>query len=247
MKRCAKYLSILALALTCGWSTAGELEDIIAKNIESKGGRKAIESIESLRMSGKMVLPSMGAEFPIVITSKGKSVHFKTTFQGASMEMGVTAEDAWMINPMMGSPDPQDLPPEMSEQVARNSDMFEGFLIDYKEKGYEVSLLGKEDVEGTECHKISVTRGDEDPITVYLEAESCIEIKIVMKASDMMGNNYEAHNYFSEYQEVAGMMMAHTTTTKDANGTVLTEMVFEKLEPNIAVEDSFFERPPAGQ
>jgi len=247
MIRFTKKALIFVTLVTSVGLFAGELEEIIATNIESKGGRKAIESMTSIRMSGKMVLPSMGAEFPVTITAKDKMARFSTDFQGATMEMAITPDDAWMINPMTGSNDPQDLSPDMRAQMSRSQDMFEGFLTDYEEKGYEVTLLGKEDVEGTECYKVSVKTDDDHEITLYLETESCIEIKAVMQATDAMGNTYEAHNYFSEYQEVGGMMLAHNTTTKDANGTVLTEMVFEKIEANIEVEDSFFARPKSGQ
>ena len=47
-----------------------------------------------------------------------------------------------------------------AEELAEAQDNLDaqGELIDYAAKGHKVELIGKEDVEGTECFKLKVTK-----------------------------------------------------------------------------------------
>jgi len=241
-----ELISIFALLLTLGLGQslqAGELEDIIATNIASKGGRAAIDNIESLRIDGKMVMAAMGMEMPFTINVKDRKVLFSANLQGTRIAFGLTPEDSWMIMPITGSMEPQDMPDAQRDEMRQNMDNMAGYLVDYEEKGHEITLLGKEEIEGTECYKLGIKTKAGTEITLYLETESCIEIKSVGQSTGMTGESFEAHTYFSEYQEVAGMMIAHSIATKNADGTLLNEMVLEKIEANVDLDDDFFARP----
>ena len=44
----------------------------------------------------------------------------------------------------------------------------QGSLVDYKAKGHSVEYLGKEDVEGTEAHKLKLTHKSGKTETMFL-------------------------------------------------------------------------------
>jgi len=53
----------------------------------------------------------------------------------------------------------------------------DGPLIDYQSRPH-LELQGKEKVEGTDCYKLKVTLKNGDIRTIYVDAESNLEIKI---------------------------------------------------------------------
>ena len=58
-----------------------------------------------------------------------------------------------------------------------------GPLVDYKAKGYTLDYLGTEDVDGTDAHKLRVTRPNGDVIYVYLDPDYFLEIRTSTAAS----------------------------------------------------------------
>ncbi len=58
---------------------------------------------------------------------------------------------------------------------------FDGPLVDYKEKGNTVEYLGKEEMEGTKVHALKVTKKNGDVATLYLDADSFLELKAVAR------------------------------------------------------------------
>lgn len=243
MKKFSLLSAVLLLSL--GFVNAGddEINKIINANLEAKGGVEALQNIKSMNVSGKMVMMGGQMELPMNITfARPGKMLMSMSMQGMEIKIGVTEEDAWMVMPMMGTTDPQDVPAAQMEQINQQRD-FEGPLVNWKEKGTQIELVGKEEVEGTECYKLKVTPKDGTTYHLYMDTESFVEIKMVGESMDTMGNTFEAHTYFSEFNEVGGFMMAHNITTKTGDGMTMMEMVMDKFEVNAEIEDASFERP----
>jgi len=65
----ARYVWIpLALLLIATGAAAQTVDEIVAKNIESRGGLEALQAIQSVRITGKMAI--MGNESPIRVEWK---------------------------------------------------------------------------------------------------------------------------------------------------------------------------------
>src|SRR5437773_972316 len=56
---------------------------------------------------------------------------------------------------------------------------FAGILVDYQAKGYALDYLGTEDVDGTEAHKLRVTRPNGDITYVYLDPDYFLEVRAI--------------------------------------------------------------------
>ena len=65
------------------------------------------------------------------------------TVQGMTGMQAYDGKNAWMVMPFMGKKDPEAMPAEGTKLVAEESD-FDGPLVDWKEKGHKVELVGKE-------------------------------------------------------------------------------------------------------
>ena len=108
-----------------------------------------------------------------------------------------------------------------------------GPLVDYAAKGHKVELLGKEDVDGTECYKIKVTLAGGKDETYYIDPASnmIIRIKKIQKAN---GQEQEIQSDFSDYKEVGGVKMAHSI------GLPFGTMLLSSIKVNQTIPDSAF-------
>lgn len=231
---------ILMLIILFGiQATAQTLDEILKNNYEAQGGYDKIKAVKSIKITGKQLV--QGMEIPFIIQQKRPSLlHVEATVQGQSIIQAYDGETAWMVNPLTGSTDPQTLPEEQAKRIIEQADM-DGHLVDYKEKGHEVELIGKEDMEGTEVYKLKVTLKNGDIRYDYLDAEFFLELKVVAKIKQQ-DTEIEAETYFSDYKEVDGMMMAHSLETKRA-GTVVSQITIDNIALNVEVDDSIFKMP----
>ena len=232
-------LALLApLAPTASAQTADEL---IAKNIEAKGGLAKIKAVKSMRATGKMI-GGPGMEFPFVMMNKRpKSTRMEFTFQGMTGMQVYDGKTAWMSMPFMGKKEPEVMPPDESKIIEEQGD-FDGPLMDYKEKGHTVELAGKEQVEGADAYKLKVTLKGGDVRAIYLDAETYLEIKVEAKRM-VRGSEVEGETLLSDYKEVGGMMMAHMMESGAKGSPQRQKIVIEKIELNAEIADSLFAMP----
>lgn len=217
------------------------VESLIAKNLEAKGGRETLESVESARLTGTMNMGGMEAPFVFEWKAPDK-VRIEFTIQGMTGIQAYDGETGWAVMPFMGKTDPEKMSAEDTAQIKSDSD-FRGPLFDPEEKGYEVEYLGEEDVEGTPTYKLKVTKEGGDVSTLYLDKEYYLEIK-QDDTRTMRGQQMESQTAIGDYKEVEGLMIAHShdITSSMMPGQSQT-MLFEKVELNPEIADDRFEMP----
>src|SRR5262245_21906725 len=214
------------------------VDELIAKNVAAKGGMEKLKAVKSMRATGKM-MGMQGMEFPFVMTNKRpKMTRMEFTFQGMTGMQVYDGKTAWASMPFMGKKEPEVLPPDQAKDVEEQAD-FDGPLVDYKDKGNTVELVGKEQVEGADAYKLKVTLKGGDVRTIYLDAETYLEIKIASKRM-VRGTEVENEAYLSDYKEVEGLMIPHVMENAQVGSPVRQKLVIEKVEINPTVDDSFF-------
>jgi hypothetical protein len=139
-----------------------------------------------------------------------------------------------------GSKDPEKMPEEQIKEVKQQADP-DGPLVDYQEKGHTVELIGKEDMEGTPVYKLKLTLKTGDVQYLYLDGGSFLLLKQTAKRK-VQGTEMEVDVYFSNYKSVNGLMIAHSTESKMRSQTAV-QMIYEKVEMDVAVDDSIFKMP----
>jgi hypothetical protein len=77
-----KVLGFVALAVLVAAPAAPQsVDDIIAKNVDAKGGLAKLKAVKSMRATGKMTI-GPGIEAPIVLSRSGRSPRLDITVQG---------------------------------------------------------------------------------------------------------------------------------------------------------------------
>jgi outer membrane lipoprotein-sorting protein len=241
MKR--KTFACLFLAGLMGTAVwAQTADEIVAKNIEAKGGREKMKSVQTMRISGKMMM-GPGMEAPMVIeTARPHKMRVEFTFQGMTGIQAYDGTTGWAVMPFMGKKEPEPMSGDDLKQFEEQADM-DGPLVEYKEKGNQVEYLGKDEIEGTPVHKLKVTKKNGDISTLYLDADSYLEIKAEGKTK-VRGQEIEGETTFGDYKEVGGLVIAHSIQSKlkgsQGPGQTIT---FEKIEINPELPASRFAMP----
>src|SRR5260370_1406327 len=159
MHAVAAILMVLAAPVALGHTA----EELAAKNVEARGGIDKLHAIESLRFSGKILVNGGTIELGYLALLKlPKSVRYEAALQGLTQVQAYDGTQARQINPFFGRKDPEKLSADDAKGMGEDAADFAGTLVDYKAKGYTLDYLGTEDVDGTQAHKLRVTRPNGD-------------------------------------------------------------------------------------
>lgn len=218
------------------------VDQIVEKHIQALGGADKLKAIQNVTASGKAVL--MGGQFEAPVVMKVKrpsSMRMEMTMQGKSLIQAFDGTTAWMINPFVGSSDPQKSNDEDTQQARDDSDFIDGSLVDYKAKGNTIEQMGKEDVEGTAAYKLKVTKKSGSIEYEFLDAQTFLPIRSSGKRKQM-GQEIEYESTPGNYKAVNGVMMPYSLSQK-MNGKAALDLTLDKIEVNTPMDDSIFQMP----
>lgn len=249
MLRKSLLCAVLAALVAVGaWAQAAPAsptaDELIEKNLQARGGREKMKAVNSLRMTGKSMLgPNMEAPFTIE-KRRPDQMRLEFTIQGMTGVQAFDGTTGWALMPFMGKTEAEPMSADDLKQTKDQADM-DGPLMDYKEKGHQVELLGKADVEGTPAWKLKLTKKNGDVATVYLDADSFLEIKTEDKAT-VRGQEVESETTIGDYKEVNGVLFPFSIQSKmKGGGPGGMTITVEKLEVNPEVAASRFAMPAA--
>ena len=232
---------VLIGSLAAAAAGAQTVDEIIAKNLEAKGGAEKWKSVGSEKMTGTIKL--QGMDLPLTVYAKRPNFNRQEiTLQDQRLVQAFDGTTAWLINPMMGTDVPQELPKPAAEAMRHSAD-FDGALIDYKAKGHAIELVGKEKLADTEVYHLKVTmKGGDVEQHYYLDAKSGIELKTSSEVDTGTGQKQALETEMSDYRQVDGIMIPHTVKQL-MNGKPVVQMTIDKVELNAPVDDAIFRMP----
>lgn len=219
-----------------------DLEEVLNNYYEAVGGVDAWKSVETMKMTGSIMMGGMGVEAPFIITTKRpRNVRLEFTFQGMTGIQAFDGETAWMLMPFMGKTEAEQMPEDMAKEIKDQADL-DGVLIGYKEEGHQLELIGLEETEGTQAYKIKVTKKNGDIEYYFLDSEYFIPIK-VEGSREMQGRVTEFEVLLSDYKDVGGLMIPHSIEQKPKGAPAGQVITVEIVELNTPVDDALFAMP----
>jgi outer membrane lipoprotein-sorting protein len=240
LSRAAFVLLLLPVAAVAG---AQSVDEIVAKNLQAKGGADKWKTVSSVKMTGKITMQAMqGMEFPLTVYAKRPNyTRQEFVIQDRKIVQGFDGTTGWMINPMTGTEVPQEMPPAVSE-VMKNTSDFDGPLVDYKAKGNTIELVGKEKLGTKDVYHLKVTTKGAQVQHYFLDATTGIEVKKAEEIEMGPGQKQTLETEMTDYQQVEGVMVPRTIKQL-MNGAPVVQMSIDKVEFNSALDDTFFKMP----
>ena len=241
----SRFILIIAMAALCAATTAAQTaDDIVGRYLKAVGGVEKIQSVKSLRRSGKFI---GGGGFEAVIMQENKrdaSVREEFSLQGMTAINAYDGKSGWKIEPWGGKKDPEALGEEEMKGIVEDAD-FDGPLVDYKRKGNKVEFLGMDKFEGTGTYKLKITKANGDVLTYYLDTDYYMPIKVDLKRM-VRGEEREYESALGDYKLVNGWYLPFSIESNPkGHPQDKSKYVYEKIEANVAIDDSRFVMPAA--
>lgn len=196
-------VSSLLFVAVPGIARAVTAEELIAKNLEARGGAAKLAAITSMHAVG--TVRTFGGQEAKVETWAVDREKYRSEFtlQGMTAIQAWDGKEAWAVRPFGGRREPQKLTADDSKGLVEAADIA-GPLSEYQAKGSKVEYLGTEDVDGTDAHKIRVTLKNGDTQYVFLDPDHFLEIRIISRRV-VRGQEEDQTTELGEYVKVDGI------------------------------------------
>jgi hypothetical protein len=238
---------VLAGLATAGFAAAQPapaptVDEIVARNVEARGGRERLRSVETIRMTGRLVPGAPAVEAPTRLELKRPDrIRMEITFQGMTAVQAYDGKKGWQIAPFRGVTKPEEMSREETEQALEQADI-DGPLVDYRAKGHALELVGPDRVGETEAWKLRLTLANGTVRDVYLDAKSFLEIQTVSKRT-IRETTVEVESRLEDYREVGGLLFPHTIRSGPKGRPERQKLIVETIELNPALDDGRFRMP----
>lgn len=242
-------LPLLVLALlTAGLATrasAQTVDEIVARNLQAKGGEALLRSTDSVRSTGTGTM--QGQRVTIVTTTKRPFLMRNeiTIAPGGNrppqiMVQAFDGQNLWM---RMGNMPPQVLPAGEQVEALKRTSQIDSPLLDYKAKGTTITLGEPIVEEGRQLHHLVVTPKGAPPMHYYIDAATNLESRMVIFV-EQGAQKLRMAMRFSDFRTVDGRTVPFSIT-QYIDGEQIGQLRFEKVEFNIPLDEGIFRLPKA--
>ena len=216
------------------------VDEIVAKNLQAKGGAEKWQTIKSVKMTGMMI--QQGTEMPMTVYAMRPNFNRQEiTTPGGKVIQAYDGTTAWVVNPMMGMDTPQIVPGPAAD-IARNSADFDGALLNYKAKGNTIELVGKEKLGEKDAYHLKVTTKGGAVQHYLLDAGNGIELKMSAEVDRGRGQKQILSTEMSDYKQIDGVLIPHTVT-QTAEGRIVLRWTISSVQFNAVSDDLIFRMP----
>lgn len=215
-------------------------ERLVTHNLVVRGGADAWADVKTLRLTGSMEL-GQGLEAPYILEqSRPDKMRLEFVFDGATTIQIVNGDQGWKLAPFVGRSDAEPMTTlELRETAASGSP---GLLLDYKELGHQVVLLGDAEVEGNEAKKLEVTLANGAVRWLYIDAKTGLELKLEAIRT-IAGRDQLVETYYREWRNSGELMFPSRQQSRVVGKEQWNWLTVDQIEVNPQLNDSRFGKP----
>jgi len=222
-------------------------DELVARNLEARGGVDKIRAIRSLRITGTLTFDDGGSEVDLdyaALALRPGRRRSELTQQGMTAVDAWDGQRAWSTEPFGGRREPFLQSADTAKPMAESADL-DGSLVDYRQKGHHVDYLGTEEIDGTFAHRLRVTLADGNVEEHDLDPDTFLDIRIV-RESYVRGAQRVDESDVGDYQQVAGVWMPFSVDSGPKGEPRSRHLEIERIEPNVDVDPKLFAFPDPG-
>jgi hypothetical protein len=138
---------------------------------------------------------------------------------------------------------PRPLPEDVVMEAGEQADI-DGPLVDWKSKGHQIELAGREAVDGRETYKLKVTLKSGGVLFSYLDVKSKYLVR-TESTRQVRGRPVRMETTFGDYRKTKGILFPHLVEVRAAGRPQVLRVVVDKIEVNPPLSEARF-APPAG-
>src|SRR6266446_1769226 len=239
-----RILSVTLLLFLPLAAAAQTADEIVKKALDARGGVDRLKAIQTERVTGRISFsPDVEGTFVLELKRPLK-MHLEISIDGQKIIRVYDGKSSgWMINPLAETKDVQLLSSEDLKHISDESD-FDGPLVDYKAKGNQIELAGKENLDDKPVYRLKVTNKNGDIRFYFFDASSFLLLKWegTRKTGDQ---ELPWESFFSDFHEVQGLKYPFRIDQGSPGTEFKQTLIAEKIEINLPIDDSRFGKPVA--
>ncbi|HKW62289.1 MAG TPA: hypothetical protein VJN89_07065 [Candidatus Acidoferrum sp.] len=237
----AAFLCILPLRS----APAQTLDEIIKKAIDARGGTEKIKAVQSERITG--TFDAQGVEGTLVLELKRPhKLYSEITVEGQRVLRVYDGKSAgWTVNPFLPNKDVIEMSADELKGMPDESDT-DGPLVDYKDKGSKLELVGKEESEGKTVYRLKITSKSGEVRSYLIDSGTFLTTKWegFRKVQDQ---ELPWECALSDYRDVQGLKFPFKIDQGSPGTDYRQTLTVAKVEINPKIDDSHFAKPVVTQ
>jgi hypothetical protein len=246
-RRLVMATAVLAVIAGRSPATAESASELVAKNLEARGGAAKMAAIKSVHFTGEVRFPGdFRLEFSELRERRdagGCAVRIEATIQGLTLIQAYDGTIGWRVNPFQGRKDAEKMGGDEARALADECQI-DGVLLAAQGSGSKVDYLGREDVDGTDAFKLRIAQSDGDEFTYYLDPDTYLEIKTLERRT-VRGSEQETEYEIGDYERVAGVYFPFSIAQGPKNAREKQVTTIDKGEANVEIAKGVFDLPAA--
>ena len=232
VRKVAAYVTVVALASPV---FAQSVDDIIARNLEAKGGVALLKETTSVRVSARSTTPNGDVTF-VSISKRPNLTRNEISGAGQNFVIGFDGTTAWIAPQGMAA---KAMPAGPQADMWKQGSPIDPPLLDYKAKGFTAESAGTVSEGERKLHHVILTAKNGTRMHYFIDAATGLESRMAIEAGEKAPR---VELRFSDYRTVEGRTIPFTTT-QVIEGREAGQIRFEKVEFNVALDDSIFRMP----
>jgi len=234
MKRVASALLTCGLVLCANIVLAQSADSIISRHMKAIGGKKALETISSVRMTGRVTRSAandQAGQFLWQAKTPG-ATYLELRWEDAHLIEACNGRSAWKD---VGS-GPQTLSGREQARARTAAHYRNDRFLTYRKEKTRVQLLGRENVAGRPAFAVEMTTRSGQKRKLFFDAENYLLLK---EAEEREGGREEI--VFSDYRAVDGVKEPFRIQIR--HGAESFDLVVQQVTHNAGVDDRAFDFP----
>jgi hypothetical protein len=243
------FISMLAAVLVCRAGTAypQTAEDIVERHLAAMGGRAALEKLTSRVTTGTISVSTPGGDLTGSITVYNKGANKSRTLiriDASQFGLGQIVQDQRFNGTSGYALDTLNGNREMTgdQLEAARSSTFPSPLLNYKDSGTRLELLGREKAGDRDAFVLRVTPKTGPLARMFFDAETYLLARTVVTVNvPQIGGDVEQTVVLSDYRDVDGVKIPFQI--RSINQFQTLSITATKVEQNTAIDDAMFSKP----
>lgn len=233
--------ALAAVPIAGAAAQALKADDIVARNLAARGGAAALAGLKSINLDGKLVFPG-GFELTYSETRANGAVRVEAALQGLALVQAYDGKGGgWRINPFEGRKDAEAMSDDEARSLA-DSASIAGVLLSARGDGSSIAYLGREDFDGTDCHKLKVTQKDGDEFVYLIDPDSMLEVKVI-ETRRIRGAVQVSETELGDYEPVGGVMFPMSIESGPQGSSQRQRVIVARATANVDAPATLFTQP----
>jgi hypothetical protein len=242
MKKYIGLFLVFAIVMSSCTKKVETVDDVIAKFVDKMGGKEKITNIKGMRLETEItIMSSVTAPLNVTIFKPDK-FRMDVEVMGQKTIQCLNGQTAWLSQNGIVSPIQGEAIAQMKENMETQFKFLNNPIINYKENGLKVSLIGKDSVNGKAAYKLLSINKKGDSTYIFIDEKDLREVKNEVTVAGPNKEKTKLEFLFSDFKNISGIDYPHVISVKQDKNEV-SKIIIKKIEILNSIDMKLFEMP----